>query len=52
MDELSVRGATLIVLREVVQEFGHGRDTGNQQMIPGAGAGDMKQKSLGVVDLL
>jgi hypothetical protein len=47
-----MRGATLIALHEVVQEFGYGGDTDYQQMIPGAGTGDIEQVTLGVIDLL
>jgi hypothetical protein len=39
-----------IALREIVQEFGCRVDAGNQQMIPGARAGDVEQMALGVID--
>ena len=42
----------MIVLHEVVQEFRCRIDPGNQQMIPGAGAGDIEQVALGVIDFL
>jgi hypothetical protein len=42
----------LIAFREVIQEFGRGHDTGNQQMIAGACTGDIEQVTLGVIDLL
>jgi hypothetical protein len=45
-------GESLVVLREVVQKFGSGLDTRNQQMIPSAGAGDVEQVTLGIIDLL
>src|ERR1700730_10043974 len=48
----SMRGATLVAFHEVVQKFGYRVDTGNQEMIPSAGAGNVKQMPLGVVDLL
>ena len=47
-----MRGPTLIALHEVVQKFGYWVDAGNQQMISGAGAGDVEQVALGVIDLL
>jgi hypothetical protein len=37
---------------DVVYEFGYRLDAGNQQMIPRAGAGDVEQVALGVIDLL
>ena len=48
----SMRGTTLIALDEVVQKFRYRIDSANQQMIPGAGAGDVEQVALGVIDLL
>ncbi len=45
-------GPTLIALEKVVQEFGYRVGAANQQMIPGAGAGDVEQVALGVVDFL
>jgi hypothetical protein len=45
-------GATLIALREVVQKFGYRVDSGNQQMIPSAGAGNVEQMPLCLVDFL
>jgi hypothetical protein len=47
-----MRDPDLIALGEVVQEFGHGPDARNQQMIPGTGTGDIEQVTLGIVDLL
>jgi hypothetical protein len=40
------------LFHKVVQEFGHRRDTGNQQVISGTGAGDVEQVTLGVIDFL
>jgi hypothetical protein len=37
------RRAPSIALHDVVQEFRYRFDAGNQQMIPGAGAGDVEQ---------
>ena len=47
-----MRGATLITLHEVVQEFGYGGHASNQQMIPGTSAGNVEQVALGVIDFL
>jgi hypothetical protein len=47
-----MQGATLIALHEVVQKFGYWVHSGNQQMISGAGTGNVEQVPLGVVDLL
>jgi hypothetical protein len=48
------RGALtpLIALDDVVQEFRYRFDSGNQQMIPRAGAGDVQQVALGVIHFL
>jgi hypothetical protein len=47
---------TLIILRsplpEIVQEFRYRVDAGNQQMIPGAGTGNVEQMALGIIDFL
>jgi hypothetical protein len=48
-----MRGSTsLAALYEVVQKFGYRGDTANQQMIPGAGTGNVEQVPLGVIDFL
>jgi hypothetical protein len=47
-----MHGATLIALREVVQELGRGSHAGNQQMISRSGAGNVEQLALGVIDFL
>jgi hypothetical protein len=41
-----------IALREIVQEFRYRVDAGNQQMIPGAGTGNVKQMAFGIINLL
>jgi hypothetical protein len=43
-------GSTLVALDDVIQEFRYRVDAGNQQMIPGAGAGDIEQVALGVIN--
>jgi hypothetical protein len=48
----SASSQTSIACYEVVQKFRYGLDTSNQQMVPGAGAGDIEQVTLGVIDLL
>jgi hypothetical protein len=45
-------GAALVILHEVVQKFRYRIDAGNQQTIPGAGAGDIEQVALGVINFL
>lgn len=37
---------------EIVQKLGRRCDTGNQQTVPSAGAGDIEQMPFGVIDLL
>ena len=51
---MCVGGATgeAVSVQQILQELGRRLDTGDQQMIAGAGAGDVQQVPLCVVDIL